>query len=84
MTVHCGPLNRQALSVFTPLLLAEGGAVFPIEGVVKGAAESPAWRQLYAYDAEVFSPVVGSEPITDGQGHSSFCRSRRPASERLI
>ncbi|MCX6574519.1 MAG: hypothetical protein NTX99_11090, partial [Candidatus Aminicenantes bacterium] len=64
MTVHCGPLNRQVLSVFTPLLLAEGGAVFPIEGVVKGAAESPAWRQLYAYDAEAFSPVVGSEPIT--------------------
>jgi VWFA-related protein len=64
MTVHCGPLNRQALSVFTPLLLAEGGAVFPIEGVVKGAAEIPAWRDLYTYDTEVLSPVVGSEPIT--------------------
>ena len=64
MTVHCGPLNRQALSVFTPLLLAEGGAVFHIEGVVKGAAESPAWQRLYAYDAEALSPVVGSEPIT--------------------
>ncbi len=64
MTVHCGPLNRQALSIFTPLLLAEGGAVFHIEGVVKGAAESPSWQQLYAYDAEALSPVVGSEPIT--------------------
>jgi VWFA-related protein len=64
MTVHCGPMNRQALSVFTPLLLVEGGGIFHIEGVVKGAAESPAWQQLYAYDAEALSPVVGSGPIT--------------------
>jgi len=63
MAVPCGPLDRQALSVFTPLLLVEGRNVFPIEGVVKGAAESPAWREIYAYDAGSLSPVVGSEPI---------------------
>jgi VWFA-related protein len=64
MTVPCGPLDRQALSVFTPVLLVEGRSVFPIEGVVKGAAENPAWREIYAYDAGSLSPVVGSEPIT--------------------
>jgi VWFA-related protein len=64
MTVPCGPLDRQVLSVFSPLLLVEGGGVFPIEGVAKGAAESPAWREIYAYDAGSLSPVVGSEPIT--------------------
>jgi VWFA-related protein len=64
MTVPCGPSGRQALSVFTPLLLVEGRSVFPIEGVVKGAAENPAWREIYAYDAGSLSPVVGSEPIT--------------------
>jgi hypothetical protein len=56
-------LDRQALSVFTPLLLVEGRSVFPIEGVVKGAAESPAWREIYAYDSGSLSPVVGAEPI---------------------
>jgi VWFA-related protein len=64
MTVPCGPLDRQVLSIFTPLLLVEGGGVFPIEGLVKGSAENPAWREIYAYDAGSLSPVVGSEPIT--------------------
>ena len=58
-TVYCGPSNRQVLSVFSPLLLVEGGGLFHIEGVVKGAAESPAWRDLYPYDPKAFSPVVG-------------------------
>jgi VWFA-related protein len=58
-TVYCGPSNRQGLSVFSPLLLVEGGGLYHLEGVVKGAAESPAWRDLYPYDTKAFSPVVG-------------------------
>ena len=58
-TAYCGPSNRQVLSVFSPLLLVEGGGLFHIEGVVKGAAETPAWRELYPYDTSAFSPVVG-------------------------
>jgi hypothetical protein len=47
---YIGPSNRQSLSVFTPLVLVEGGGLFHLEGVVKGKAESPAWRELYPYD----------------------------------
>jgi VWFA-related protein len=62
-TVYGGPANRQTLSVFTPLLLVRGGGLFAIEGVVKGAAEAPGWRDIYAYDANAFSPVVGGEAV---------------------
>ena len=66
-TAYCGPSNRPALSVFSPLLLVEGGGIFHIEGVVKGSAESPAWRDLYPYDTKAFSPVVGQEAIRAGR-----------------
>ncbi len=66
-TVYCGPSNRQVLSVFSPLLLVEGGGLFHIEGVVKGSPESPAWRDLYPYDPKAFSPVVGQEAIRAGK-----------------
>ena len=66
-TVYCGPSNRKVLAVFSPLLLVEGGGLFHIEGVVKGAAESPAWRDLYPYDAKAFSPLVGQEAIRAGK-----------------
>ena len=66
-TVYSGPSNRQVLAVFSPLLLVEGGGLFHIEGVVKGAAESPAWRELYPYDTKAFSPVVGQEAIRTGK-----------------
>ncbi len=66
-TVFCGPSNRQVLSVFSPLLLVGGGGLFHIEGVVKGAAESPAWRDLYPYDTKAFSPVVGGEAVRAGK-----------------
>jgi VWFA-related protein len=66
-TVYSGPSNRQVLAVFSPLLLVEGGSLFHIEGVVKGAAESPAWRDLYPYDTKGFSPVVGQEAIRTGK-----------------
>jgi VWFA-related protein len=62
-TAYCGPVNRPSLSVFSPLLLVNGDGLFNLDGVVKGAAESPAWRDLYAYDAKALSPVVGTEPL---------------------
>ena len=66
-TAYCGPSNRQGLTVFTPLLLARGSGLFHLEGVVKGAAESPTWRELYPYDTSAFSPVVGQEVIRAGK-----------------
>jgi VWFA-related protein len=66
-TVYGGPANRQTLSVFTPLLLVRGGGIFAIEGVVKGAAEAPGWRDIYAYDPNALSPVVGGQAVGPGQ-----------------
>jgi len=66
-TVYTGPSNRGSLSVFTPLVLVEGGGLFLLEGVVKGKAESPAWRELYPYDQAAFSPVCGSEAVNTGK-----------------
>ncbi len=65
--VYCGQTNGQAPSVHTPLLIAEGGGFFNLEGIVKGAAESPSWRDLYPYDAAAFSPVIGGEAVRDGK-----------------
>jgi VWFA-related protein len=64
---YVGPSNRQSLSVFTPLVLVEGGGLFHLEGVVKGKTESPAWRELYPYDQAAFSPVFGSEAVSAGR-----------------
>jgi VWFA-related protein len=66
-TAYSGPSSRQALSVFSPLLIVEGGGLFSLEGVVKGAAENPAWRDLYPYDTKAFSPVVGGETVRAGK-----------------
>ena len=66
-TAYSGPTNRQVLSVHSPLLLVEGRSPFHIEGVVKGAAEKPPWHDLYPYDAEKFSPVVGDAPVSAGK-----------------
>lgn len=62
-TAYSGPSSRQAFSLFSPLLVVEGGGLFSLEGVVKGAAETPSWRGIYAYDAAAFSPVFGDEPV---------------------
>lgn len=62
-TAYPGPSSKQTLSVFSPLLVVEGGGLFSLEGVVKGAAETPSWRGIYGYDASAFSPVFGDEPV---------------------
>jgi VWFA-related protein len=66
-TAFSGPSRGQFLSVFSPLLVAEGGGFFFLEGVVKGAAETPSWRGLYGYDATKLSPVIGDEPVGAGK-----------------
>lgn len=66
-TAYSGPSSRQALSVFSPLLIVEGGGLFSLEGVVKGTAETPSWRGIYGYDAANFSPVIGEEPVGGGK-----------------
>lgn len=66
-SAYAGPSSRQALSVFSPLLLVEGGGVFYLEGVVKEAAESPAWRELYSYDRASFSPAIGGKVAGAGK-----------------
>ena len=66
-TAYSGPSSRQALSVFSPLLIVEGGGLFSLEGVVKGTAETPSWRGIYGYDADTFSPVIGDEPVGGGK-----------------
>jgi hypothetical protein len=53
--------------VYSPLLLVEGGGFFNLEGIVKGAAESPSWRELYPYDAAAFSPVIGGDAVRGGK-----------------
>jgi VWFA-related protein len=62
-SAYCAPANRQSLSVSSPLLLVETGGAFHIDAVVKGAAESPPWRDIYPYDTQAFSPVVGGEAV---------------------
>jgi hypothetical protein len=49
--------------VHTPLLVVEGGGLFHLEGVVKGASETPSWREIYSYDASAYSPVIDGEAI---------------------
>ncbi len=66
-SVYTVPSNRQTMSVFSPLLLVAGGGVFHLEGVVKGTAESPSWRELYPYDAAAYSPVIGGEAVSAGK-----------------
>jgi VWFA-related protein len=63
ISAHSGPSGGQTLSVFSPLLVVEGSGPFLLEGVVKGAPETPSWRGIYGYDAAVYSPVIGDGPV---------------------
>lgn len=65
--VHIGSPVDQALFLHSPLLIVEGGGLFQLEGVIKGASESPSWREIYSYDASAFSPVIGGEPVSAGK-----------------
>lgn len=51
-----------ALALATPLVLVPGGGVL-FEGVTEERTEERAWREIYAYDPESASPVIGDEPV---------------------
>ncbi len=57
----------QALTLFSPLLLAQGGGLYRLEGVVKGGPAGPSWLDVYVYDASALTPVVGGEPAVAGK-----------------
>jgi len=61
--VHVGTVGAQAISVHSPLLIVQRGGLFQLEGVVKGISESPSWREIYPFDAEAFSPILGGDVI---------------------
>ena len=66
-SAYCSPVNRQGLAVSSPLLLVEAGGAFHIDGVVRGAAESPPWRELYPYDPKALSPIIGPDAVKTGK-----------------
>lgn len=51
-----------ALALATPLVLVPGGGVL-FEVVTGERAGERAWREIYAYDPEAASPVIGDEPV---------------------
>jgi VWFA-related protein len=57
----------QALTLFSPLLLVQGGGLYQLEGVVKGGPAGPSWRAVYVFDASALTPVVGGEPAVAGK-----------------
>jgi hypothetical protein len=57
----------QALTLFSPLLLAQGGGLYRLEGVVKGGPAGPSWLDVYVYNASALTPVVGDEPAVAGK-----------------
>jgi len=65
-TVFCPQPGSRGLSVYTPVPVVAGGGLFQLEGVVKGQAESPTWREVYPYDPAASSPVIGDEIIRGG------------------
>ncbi len=52
-----------ALALATPLVLVPGGGGVLLEGVTEERAGERAWREIYAYDPEAASPVIGDEPV---------------------
>jgi len=55
------------LRLYSPLLLVRRPGAALIDGVVQGTPESPAWREVYAYDPSLFMPLAGGDPLT-GEG----------------
>ena len=64
--MFCPQPGSRGLSVYTPVPVVSGGGLFRLEGVVKGQAESPPWREVYPYDPAVSSPVIGNEVLRAG------------------
>lgn len=62
-SVFCPRPGPRSLSVYTPVPITAGGGIFRLEGVVKGAPESPSWRDVYPYDPAASSPVIGDEAV---------------------
>ncbi len=61
---HVAAAAGQALTLSSPLILAPGGGLYRLEGVIKEALQGPPWNDIYAFDASAFSPVVGGEKVT--------------------
>jgi len=52
-----------AMALATPLVLVPGGGSVLFEGVTGERAGERAWREIYAYDPEAATPVIGDEPV---------------------
>jgi hypothetical protein len=51
------------LALATPLVLVPGGGGVLFEGLTEERTGERAWREIYAYDPESASPVIGDDPV---------------------
>jgi VWFA-related protein len=51
------------LRLGSPLVLVRRAGTGLIDGVLQGTSESPAWRDVYAFDPSQFTPVTGGDPL---------------------
>jgi len=52
-----------ALMAHSPLVVVEREGPYLLEGVVKGAPESPSWREIFPYDPSKTCPVLEGEIV---------------------
>jgi VWFA-related protein len=52
------------LALATPLVLVPGGGAALVEGLTPEGTGDRTWREIYAYDPEAATPVMGDEPVT--------------------
>jgi VWFA-related protein len=52
-----------ALMAHSPLVVVEREGPYLLEGVVKGASESPSWREIFPYDLSKACPVLEGEIV---------------------
>ncbi|MEN6312603.1 MAG: VWA domain-containing protein, partial [Acidobacteriota bacterium] len=55
------------LRLGTPLILVRRAGAGQIDGVLQGGAESPGWRDVYAFDPSQFTPMTGGDSLV-GEG----------------
>ncbi|MBE3125378.1 MAG: VWA domain-containing protein [Acidobacteria bacterium] len=60
---YIGDPAAGGLRLYSPMLLVRSSGAALVDGVIQGTPESPAWREVYAYDPALFTPVVGGDPI---------------------